>query len=229
MGNPCSYGWNNMTPADKGKHCAQCDKVVLDFTSMTDEQLLHFLLKHKNVCGHFNKSQLNKTISIQGPQNFKIPQWPAIAAMLVAGLFSVGPQLHAQKQTGSNGNVAVAQPLKVYPRNSNEKYVEKDSVVTIKIKVVDSKHKKILPGANVTLGGIGNYVADEKGHFSLTVQVSKLPEKILISAYASPEYTFYGEIDVKRFFKNPYYQLELIYQDPNTQIDGGDIYVEPQH
>lgn len=28
---PCSADWNAMTPAEQGRHCAQCDKVVVDF------------------------------------------------------------------------------------------------------------------------------------------------------------------------------------------------------
>lgn len=31
--NPCSESWAGMTPQDNGRHCAKCDKVVVDLTS----------------------------------------------------------------------------------------------------------------------------------------------------------------------------------------------------
>src|ERR1700754_1109638 len=89
MGNPCSFGWQNMTPDGKGRHCAQCDKTVVDFTVMTDEQLVNYLLTHKNVCGHFNKSQLGRTMEIHVQKNRIKKYWPSIAAMLIAGMFQL--------------------------------------------------------------------------------------------------------------------------------------------
>ena len=31
---PCHESWGDMTPAERGRHCAVCDKVVVDLTSM---------------------------------------------------------------------------------------------------------------------------------------------------------------------------------------------------
>jgi hypothetical protein len=228
MGNPCSYGWENMTATDKGRHCAQCDKVVMDFTSMSDAELIDFLLKHKNVCGHFNKSQLNRTITIEGPKRFKFQHWPAIAAMLVAGLFVVAPaQLTAQKPHPLlHGKVKIEQPQQLYPTNSIGKYSEKDSMVIIGIKVVDSKSKTPLK-ASVTINGITIQESDKIGCYSLSVNLNDLPEKIQVNIYAF-EHAFFSElISVSEFRKKPYYVVELVWED--TQIDGGAIYIEPQH
>lgn len=55
---PCSYAWDKMThmPDEKGRHCAACDKVVVDFTAMSTEQIIQYLKQNKSskVCGHFN-------------------------------------------------------------------------------------------------------------------------------------------------------------------------------
>lgn len=232
MGNPCTYGWENMTPAvpgssPGGRHCAQCDKVVTDFTAMSDEELISFLLKNKNICGHFKKSQLNRPLAIAGPKRFKMPQWHAIAAMLVAGLFSVAPALHAQTtQTDLNGNIAIEQPQKLYPRNSIGKYSEKDSMVLIGVKVVDSKSKLPLQ-AGVNINGVPILESDKIGCYVLSVNLNDLPEKIRVDVYAN-SHVFYSElIDVTAFRKKPYYVVELVWEE--AEVDGGDFYIEPQH
>jgi hypothetical protein len=57
---PCHVGWNTMTPKDNGRHCDSCDKTVVDFSSMTLEQIkLYFDTNHgAKVCGHFKVAQV---------------------------------------------------------------------------------------------------------------------------------------------------------------------------
>ena len=42
---PCSASWEQMQPTEKGRHCAACAKQVVDFTSMSDEEVLRYLKK----------------------------------------------------------------------------------------------------------------------------------------------------------------------------------------
>ncbi len=52
---PCSVDWNKMTPDKEGKFCGSCQKVVVDFTSKSlDEVKSHFLnSKDSNFCGRY--------------------------------------------------------------------------------------------------------------------------------------------------------------------------------
>ncbi len=54
---PCSYGWDKMSVAkdNTGKYCKACDKIVVDFTVMTTEELQNFLSNYEGAktCGHF--------------------------------------------------------------------------------------------------------------------------------------------------------------------------------
>lgn len=59
---PCTADWSRMTAADKGKHCSACNKVVIDFTSMTEGEIKNFFVSksQEGVCGHFKKTQLEE-------------------------------------------------------------------------------------------------------------------------------------------------------------------------
>lgn len=58
---PCHEDWNAMTPAQQGRHCASCNKVVMDFTAMSDAQIIVYFQSAKgNTCGRFYNNQLNR-------------------------------------------------------------------------------------------------------------------------------------------------------------------------
>lgn len=80
-----------MTPNDKGRYCNSCAKTVIDFTSMTDEQVQHFFFDHRHeaICGHFKKSQLH-CIVIDLPKNIFTIKMPAWMRFLVACLLIFG-------------------------------------------------------------------------------------------------------------------------------------------
>lgn len=60
---PCHENWDEMTQEEKGKFCGACQKTVVDFTSMSDRQLVDFFKKPKaDVCGRFNNDQLEREI-----------------------------------------------------------------------------------------------------------------------------------------------------------------------
>ena len=64
INNPCQENWNEMTQNDKGKHCAVCAKTVVDFSKLSDNQVIKLIENSKGkVCGHFNKTQLNRTLT----------------------------------------------------------------------------------------------------------------------------------------------------------------------
>ena len=59
---PCNQGWQNMTPVEKGRFCASCQKTVLDFTYLSDNEIINLLNKNDNLCGRINTSQLNRNL-----------------------------------------------------------------------------------------------------------------------------------------------------------------------
>ncbi len=61
---PCHENWHGMTPTDKGRFCQSCSKEVIDFSMMTDTEVLNYFsqLSHEKVCGRTMPSQLDREI-----------------------------------------------------------------------------------------------------------------------------------------------------------------------
>ncbi|WP_210489946.1 hypothetical protein [Rufibacter aurantiacus] len=58
---PCHESWNKMTPNEKGRFCQNCQKTVVDFTMMSDVEVVDWLTKQSgNGCGRFRDDQLNR-------------------------------------------------------------------------------------------------------------------------------------------------------------------------
>lgn len=56
---PCPASWAEMTPAPGGRHCAACNKVVVDFSSMNTAEATAYLQRHPEACGRFKPEQIN--------------------------------------------------------------------------------------------------------------------------------------------------------------------------
>ena len=54
--NPCHENWELMTPQEQGRHCKVCNKVIIDFTTMTNEEIILYLQSAKeSVCGRIEE------------------------------------------------------------------------------------------------------------------------------------------------------------------------------
>ncbi len=91
---PCHEDWNKMTPADKGRFCANCQKKVYDFTFATDREILEKFNSGENLCGRFLPSQLGRELSV--PRNK--PSWWIAAAIGLLTFLHPGNTLYAQDE-----------------------------------------------------------------------------------------------------------------------------------
>lgn len=95
---PCHENWNNMQPVEKGRFCNSCAKKVVDFTQMTDSQVLNYFLERKqeSICGRLTTEQLGKPVSTPAPIITKrFWQWK-YAAMLLLFFTKMGSKARAQ-------------------------------------------------------------------------------------------------------------------------------------
>ncbi len=62
----CHENWQEMTPTEKGRFCASCQKEVIDFTQMNDEKIVQVLKRsEQGFCGRFRDTQLDRKIEKQ--------------------------------------------------------------------------------------------------------------------------------------------------------------------
>ncbi|WP_338812534.1 hypothetical protein V9L05_14180 [Bernardetia sp. Wsw4-3y2] len=64
---PCHEDLNTMSPAERGLFCGSCQKVVIDFSSMTDAEIVDYFKKigSQKTCGLFSTTQVNRTLQPQ--------------------------------------------------------------------------------------------------------------------------------------------------------------------
>ncbi|WP_276486087.1 T9SS type A sorting domain-containing protein [Paraflavitalea pollutisoli] len=86
---PCHENWQQMVPQDRGRHCSSCQKIVVDFTNMSDQEVLTYMQQAtSSVCGRFHNHQLNKSYRTEKPKrSFAFAYgWSVLAgALLLSG------------------------------------------------------------------------------------------------------------------------------------------------
>lgn len=93
---PCNQSWEEMQPANSGRFCGSCQKIVVDFTNMSDTEIKNHLLdqRHKNTCGKFYTTQMdrpleNKTVELN-PIWFRQLPYTRQVLYMVALFFLLG-------------------------------------------------------------------------------------------------------------------------------------------
>jgi outer membrane protein OmpA-like peptidoglycan-associated protein len=73
---PCDENWDAMTQQGEGKFCSNCKKLVVDFSQMTNKELLGYFSVGKIVsCGRFHNSQLNANLIAEETKNIGWKKW----------------------------------------------------------------------------------------------------------------------------------------------------------
>ncbi len=104
---PCHENWDDMTPTQKGKHCLSCQKTVIDFSKMSDGEIIRYFQQFKgSTCGRFSNVQLNRPIVeslVARPQNRWTWMFPAM----------LSPFAGFAQQSMSSDSVEITAPLQV--------------------------------------------------------------------------------------------------------------------
>jgi len=175
---PCHEDWNAMTPQDRGRFCASCQKTVIDFSQMSDSQIADFFKRPKDsVCGHFSNSQLNRVINI--PKK-RIP-WVRYFFTIALPAFLFALKAGAQGAVLVRGRVAVkTQPDKkeqceVKPEVLQEKKILKGKVIdeegnpiTFASVVIESKKIRVQTNSE------GNFELKYDGNEAVDIWISSV-------------------------------------------------------
>jgi hypothetical protein len=200
---PCHQDWGKMQPEEKGRFCSSCSKTVVDFSLMSDRDVLSWLAgAGGKTCGRFTADQLNRNLMVV-PEK-KRSWWSAWNVMLIGLLLS--SRAEAQTKT-TQGTVHLAPKKKrviVVPDHAPDHvtgdiamFVPEPDRGSILVSVIDSVAS--LPVANATIligGGIRSLSADTAGEFRLTRKMLAAAPDIEISAigYATRKITLAGAV-----------------------------------
>ena len=157
---PCHKGWQNMTPVEKGRFCASCQKTVLDFTHLSDNEIIKLVTKNDNLCARINVFNLNRNlIKTKTKSNYFGYFATTVLAFLGLGTESV-----------------IAQEIPVVEQ-TDFKYLNKvsDSVKKITVSGRVTYDGNPLPGAIIKIKGTKNSTnTDQNGKYTIEVNQGEI-------------------------------------------------------
>lgn len=169
---PCHENWDNMMPEGRGRFCASCAKTVVDFTAMTDAQVLNYLKTIKgNTCGRLKEDQLARAMTTEETKKGTVWQW----VLTTLATISLTNKIQAQTPKGA------IKPDTTTTRNFTPIILGKiapgilaePKKITIPVTgTVTNEAGEPLAGAAIEINGERNVVTDDKGkfHFELTTK-----------------------------------------------------------
>lgn len=169
---PCSQSFEEMHPLPGGRYCDRCEKTVVDFTNLSDGEIVRIYQKRQGrVCGVFRNDQLNRSMPL--PMTFeKRNNWKAVAAFASALLF---------------GNMAAGQSETANSKLTKEemfmlgmKFQPLSDLQTIKGKVLGQNGEPLI-GANILIEPGKGTVSDIDGTFNLEISQNITSQKLTIS------------------------------------------------
>jgi hypothetical protein len=146
---PCSESWDEMTPSDKGRFCASCQKTVLDFTTASDNEIIQHLekMKGKMFCAQFEDGQLNRWMEKTDLQKSN----PAFYKYLLSFmLLTAGQEVIAQKVEAKQETVIPSNKIDSALIESALRAENPDTSCGVKI-IKESKPRRIMLGGVRTI------------------------------------------------------------------------------
>lgn len=159
---PCHENWDAMTPVQQGRFCQSCAKQVIDFSMMTDQEVLNYFTKNTgNTCGHFNSDQLQRPL--QPIKKEKKKAWWVAGLMPLLMLFEKG-KAQAKDSTATIDTTVNAQQVRTLIGDTIMAPLNN----TIRGKVINAKGKPV-ESALINIDKVFTTKTDSTGLFNLTI------------------------------------------------------------
>lgn len=174
---PCHEDWSKMTPAEQGKHCSVCARTVVDFSAMSDEQVLSFFSRPRGgTCGNFSSDQLNRII--KEPASPKRKKYWAMLFSFLLPLFATRAKSQTMgkvRASGNNTHQQTSGTTRVVSRTVG-------FVSTIRVQanksvirgIVTDTSGQPVSGANVVISGTSDgAMTGDDGRFQIAVEKAR--------------------------------------------------------
>ncbi len=147
--NPCNENWDEMTLAEQGKFCSNCQKTVIDFSEKTDAELVEYFNTHSSFCGRFKQTQIDRYIEEPRPVLKRLFHFYSKVAALFFTAFSFKSfQVSAQTNQPTIENF-VQNAEEIHPgkitiegtiTDDEDRFVDSVAIFFDNIKVATSNH-----------------------------------------------------------------------------------------
>lgn len=165
--NPCSENWNKMTSLEQGRFCDKCAQQVMDFTVMTDQEVLRYIANADGkVCGRLHADQLQRALHDMDRKKKK--GWQIMIAGLTSLLFSIG-KTQAQKKDNkeeSNAGLLLKNNAQIFANNLS------NTQQTIKGRILDDNMQAVLNGYVVDPSNMNKILVNKNGEFVMQVSTN---------------------------------------------------------
>ena len=168
---PCTEEWAKMKAGgeNNSRFCDSCQKNVIDFTRMSNKEMLRFINSKENICGRFRKEQLGlheeRLLSERFISNLQLIKAGILSFLLTIGISN---RADACNNHTTLGEVEIEQPLNI----PQVKQDAQDSLITVRGVVTDDQGEP-LPGVNILLKGrLDGTVSDIDGKFEYPYKLS---------------------------------------------------------
>ena len=196
---PCHESWDAMTPTATGRHCAACQKTVVDFTLKTDAEILAYLAGAASgrTCGRFAAGQLERPLQRAAP-TAPTARWRAwLAAAVAVWVVREAASSAANAQAPMEMQRKIGKPVMADHLRTMRKpdYEGAGGVRVVRGVIRDSTTHEGIPGAAVIIRNSATGVpTDRDGAFELTLpaeyaNASSVALRISFIGYSTEERT----------------------------------------
>jgi hypothetical protein len=179
---PCSEDWDKMTTTEQGKHCASCNKTVMDLSLYSDKELVELLKKvNTPICGHVSAYQLNREIVAYAPQSRTTFFKKLFLGTALASWLGLVDKADAQNATPHPVKVESS----VSTGDGTNKTVTDTSKYYINFTFVDSLSGKPVNYVDVTLTGqnVQRYYTSENNKLKVYIPAALVGQQIQLTFY----------------------------------------------
>jgi len=229
---PCHERWAEMQPTEQGRFCTSCQKTVVDYTTLSDQELVRRLSQPmETTCGRFRNEQLNRPLALS--KSGLSPLWRHWIGLLTMSLFGwQTARAQLSQPNGLSRSNAVRPDYSVTTRPIRSATGSNATcIVTGRVMLMDSSGRlSPTPNADVVVGGLGQTwqaKTDTSGTFTLVVPTQLLVTELNARAYIPGQVygqtTFEVSPSTTSVVVNDIIIRQRWHQTPAKDITGGGI------
>ncbi|MGS4346372.1 carboxypeptidase-like regulatory domain-containing protein [Myroides odoratus] len=163
---PCSEDWNQMTPLEKGRFCAVCEKQIFDFSTYTKEELIKEVQRKGKLCGRV-PTQFIHTIEVEKTKPLGLKLNGIVAAAINLLVLTTATAVQGQEKVKVEQQVKESENIPEIEQQQTKQ--TKQTFRVIRGKVMDEEGFA-LPSVSVLIKGTQLGVGtDLDGGFELKV------------------------------------------------------------